>query len=268
MNYDMEKLQIVKIGGNVIDNEDLLDQFLTDFANINEPKILIHGGGKLATRVAKKLNVPQKMIDGRRVTNKATLDIITMVYGGLINKKIVAKLQAINCDAIGLTGVDANCVKAEKRKNVEVDFGFVGDIKAGGVNEHRISQLIEMGITPVFSAITHDGKGNLLNTNADTMASKIAISMVDQYDSQLTFCFEKKGVLLDVNDENSLLETINPVEYNKLIDSKKISEGMIPKLDSAFDALINGVETVKICHAEELNSTGTALMKDSVFFIK
>lgn len=255
----MEKLHIIKIGGNVIDNDPLLDLFLTDFTAITEPKILIHGGGNLTTKFAQKLNIPQKMVEGRRVTDKATLDLAVMVYAGLINKTVVAKLQAKKCNTIGFCGADANLIQSTKRKLTDIDFGFVGDIE-DGVDEEGINQFLKMGITPVFSAITYDGKGSLLNTNADTMASKIAVAMSKLYDVQLTYCFEKKGVLLDVDKEESLLSTIHFKEYEELKSAKIISDGMIPKLDNAFEAIKKGVKKVKICHTENILLGGTELI--------
>lgn len=261
----MKKLHILKIGGNVIDDDNLLSKFLQDFVAINAPKILIHGGGKFASDLAEKLKIPQAMVEGRRITNAETLDLTVMVYAGLINKKIVAKLQSLNCDALGLSGADGDLVKAEKRNHASIDFGNVGDIEEDGVSNEKLSQLLELGFTPVFSAITHDGKGGLLNTNADTMASAIAISMSEFFEVNLTYCFEKKGVLLDVNDENSILNSINEKEYQRLKENKIISNGMIPKLDNAFEAIGNGVKEVKICHAKDLNSGGTILIKSNIY---
>lgn len=256
----MKKLNIIKIGGNVIDNDSLLDLFLKDLAAIGGPKILIHGGGNLTTKFARKLNVPQKMVFGRRVTDKATLDLAVMIYSGLISKKIVSKLQSMGCDAMGFCGADGNFIKSTKRIIAETDFGFVGDIDDEGVNSEKIDQFLKLGIVLVFSAITHDGNGNLLNTNADTIASKIAIAMSKKYDTNLTYCFEKKGVLIDVKDENSLLETIHFAEYEKLKMAKIISDGMIPKMENAFASIENGVSRVKICHAENIHAKGTELI--------
>lgn len=260
----MKKINIIKIGGNVVDNESLLDLFLKDFAAITGPKILIHGGGNLTTKFAQRLNIPQKMVKGRRVTDKATLELAVMIYSGLINKNIVSKLQSMNCDAMGFCGADGNVIKSKKRRLSDIDFGFVGDIDSDGINSKKIDQFLQLDIVPVFSAITHDGNGNLLNTNADTIASKIAIAMSQNYDTYLTYCFEKKGVLSDVKDEDSILQSIHISEYEKLKKRKVISDGMIPKLDNAFAAISNGVSGVKICHAENIYAEGTELIGDTV----
>lgn len=254
----MKKIHIIKIGGNVIDNDQLLDHFLNDFAAITGPKILIHGGGNLTTKFAQKLNIRQKMIEGRRVTDKATLDLAVMIYAGLVNKNIVSKLQAKQCDSIGFCGADGNLIISVKRPVTDIDFGFVGDVSE--VHFRKIDQFLKMGITPVFSAITHDRNGNLLNTNADTLASKIAIALSEIYEVELTYCFEKKGVLMDIAKEESLLPTIHFKEYERLKLAKIISHGMIPKLDNAFEAVRQGVKKVKICHAENLASEGTELV--------
>jgi len=255
----MKKLKILKIGGNAIDNPILLNKFLKDFTDIKDPKILIHGGGKLATDLANKLNIPQTLIEGRRITDSKTLDVAVMVYSGLINKNIVAKLQAFDCNAMGFCGADGNLVKSKKRIHETIDFGQVGDIKE--VKEIQFKKIIEQGFVPVLSAITHDGNGNLLNTNADTMASKIAIAMSSIYEVELIYCFEKNGVLLDVNDDNSIINSIHKKDYEQMKEEKIIFEGMIPKLDNAFDALENGVKNVKICNAQNLNDYGTKLVE-------
>jgi acetylglutamate kinase len=255
----MKTIKIVKIGGNAIDNPILLDKFLSDFTVIREPKILIHGGGKIATDFAIKLNIPQTLIEGRRITNSETLDVAIMVYSGLINKNIVSKLQALNCNAMGFCGADGNLVKSKKRIHETIDYGEVGDVEE--VNVNQLKQLLDMGIIPVLSAISHDGKGNLLNTNADTMASKIASALSSLYDVDLIYCFEKNGVLLDVNDENSFLSSINKKEYERMKKAKIIFEGMIPKLDNAFEALENGVQNVKICNAQNFSALGTELVE-------
>lgn len=257
----MEKLHILKIGGNVIDNPDLLDNFLADFAKIKEKKILVHGGGKLATQLAEKLSIPQTLIDGRRITNKDTLDLAVMVYAGLINKKIVAQLQALDCNAIGFCGADGNLIQSKKRVNSHVDFGHVGDLFTNSVNSELLDKLLSMGICPVFNAITHDGNGSLLNTNADTIASKLAISLANHYEIKLTYCFEKDGVLLNLDDNDSLLLNIQPSDYSKLKSENIIASGMIPKLDNAFEAIEQGVKQVKICHAKQINGIGTLIQK-------
>lgn len=248
----MKRLRVVKIGGNIIDSPPELREFLHHFAATDEPKILVHGGGKLATRLAEQLGIPQTLIDGRRVTDRQTLDIAVMVYAGLVNKNIVAMLQAARCNALGLCGADANIITTRKRMHSEVDYGFVGDVVEGGVNGKFLSQCIAQGITPVISAITHDGNGTLLNTNADTLASAIAIAMGEQFDTSLSYCFEKKGVLADPEDDNSLLPKMNRRDYQNLASKGIISKGMIPKLDNAFGALEKGVASVNICHARDI----------------
>ncbi len=255
----MKTIKILKIGGNVIDNPILLNKFLSDFTAIKEPKILIHGGGKIATDLANKLNIPQTLIEGRRITDSKTLDLAVMVYSGLINKNIVSKLQALDCNAIGLCGADGNLVKSKKRIHETIDYGQVGDIEE--VNIIQFQKIKEQGFIPVISAISHDGKGNLLNTNADTMASKIAVALSNLFEVDLIYCFEKNGVLLDVNDDNSILDSINEKEYKRLKDEKIIFEGMIPKLDNAFEALEKGVRKIKICNAQDFNESGTTLVE-------
>jgi|TARA_B110000908_G_scaffold78108_1_gene93820 acetylglutamate kinase len=239
-----EKLSIVKIGGNIIEDEVALNMFLQLFSELEGKKILIHGGGKRASHIASKLGITSKIIDGRRITDKETLDIITMVYGGLVNKKIVAQLQANNIDAIGLTGADINSIQSEKRPVKEIDFGFVGDVK--NVNHVGINKLITADFTPVFCALTHDGNGQLLNTNADTIASQIAVGMSKIYTTSLYYCFELKGVLKDFKDKQSVIQKINSKTYKQLLDNGIISDGMLPKLENCFDALQKGVHEVHI----------------------
>lgn len=257
----MEKLHILKIGGNVIDNPELLDKFLSDFSKIKEKKILVHGGGKLATDLAQKLSIPQTLVDGRRITDKDTLDVAIMVYTGLINKKVVVKLQALKCNAMGLCGADGNLIQSKKRLNALVDFGHVGDLFSNSINNEMLQNLLNIDICPVFSAITHDGMGNLLNTNADTIASKLAISLANQYEIKLTYCFEKEGVLLNLEDEKSLLLNLHANDYSKLKSENIIAAGMIPKLDNAFEAIEQGVKQVKICHAKQIDGIGTLIQK-------
>jgi len=240
----MEKLSIIKIGGNIIEDATSLDAFLKLFANLEGNKILVHGGGKRATHIASKLGVESKMINGRRITDAETLEVITMVYGGLVNKNIVAKLQALQIDAIGLTGADINSIKSEKRPVKEVDFGFVGDVKK--IASNSIDKLIKADFTPVFCAITHDGNGQLLNTNADTIASTIAVGMSKIYETSIYYCFELNGVLKDFKDKNSVVKMLNSKTYKELLNDKIITDGMIPKLDNCFDALQNGVHKVHI----------------------
>ncbi len=260
-----DKLTLIKIGGQVIDDEFKLERFLSDFSNIKGSKILVHGGGKIATEIASKLGVNTKMINGRRITDQPMLDVVTMVYGGLLNKKITAKLQQHHCNAIGLSGVDANLIQAKKRPVKEIDYGFAGDLDASSVNINMLKSLLASGLTPIFAALTHDGQGNMLNTNADTIASAIAVALSNFYEVSLVYCFEKKGVLLNVDDEHSLIEEIDYAYYQQLIAKKVIFEGMIPKLDNAFTAIKEGVKAVFIGKADDLNlfqtdSFGTKLM--------
>ena len=241
------QLTLVKIGGNVISDENKLNDFLNDFAKIKGRKVLVHGGGKLATEMAEKLGIASKMVDGRRITDKASLDIITMVYGGLINKKIVAHLQKNGCNALGLSGADINCIEATKRPIKAVDYGYVGDIEQ--LNHDAFGFLLEKGITPVLCPITHDGGGQLLNTNADTIAAEVAISLSKLYKTTLFYCFEKNGVLKDINDKESLISHIDKKSYKALIEKGIIKDGMLPKLHNCFHALEKGVS--KVCLGNE-----------------
>lgn len=253
-------LNIVKIGGNIIDNEAELIPFLKDFATISNPKILVHGGGKLATRLAEKLGIQTTMIDGRRVTNADTLQVATMVYAGWINKSIVAQLQSIKCYAIGLSGADANLIPAVRRSPEPIDFGFVGDIQPHRISVKILKDTLDRNLTPVFCSITHDGKGSLLNSNADSIASALAVAMAGIVPVRLIFCFEKNGVLADVNDNNSYIRYINPKKYQTLKEEGTISQGMLPKLDNAFNALKMGVKEVQIKHANNLTKgVGTVI---------
>lgn len=248
-------LSIVKIGGNVIENTTELTKFLQYFSELNGPKILVHGGGKLATELGNKLGIKAQMVNGRRITDAQSLEITTMVYGGLANKNIVAQLQAHGCNAIGLSGADANTIKAHKRPVGEVDFGFVGDVES--VNAKNIESLLQGGFTPVFCAITHDGKGQLFNTNADTIASEIAIGMSEIYRTILYYCFEKKGVLLDISDEDSVIKNIDSNSYQDLLQKKIIADGMLPKLENCFHALQKKVNKVCIGDISMLRPTST-----------
>ncbi len=248
----MKRLKIIKIGGNVIDDAIAMENFLSDFSKIKCAKILVHGGGKLATDIAKRLGVSQALLNGRRITDVETLKITTMVYAGLINKQIVASLQSKCINAIGLSGADGNSIKTKKREVVDIDFGFVGDVSADSVNANFIFSLLEVGISPVFSAITHDGNGQLLNTNADTIASALAIQLSKLYDVELMYCFEKKGVLKNAEDDSSVIHEITKTGYKQLLQEGIVSKGMIPKLDTAFSAIQNGVQSVVILHATDL----------------
>lgn len=250
----MRKLSIVKIGGNVLDNTKALDKFLTDFAALEGAKILVHGGGKLATELAKKIGIEQTMVEGRRITDAETLKITVMVYAGLLNKQVVAALQAKNTQAIGLSGADANMIRTTKRPSNPIDYGFVGDIDGESVHKNMLVKLIDLGLLPVFSAITHNGQGQLLNTNADTIASALALAMAESYEVQLIYCFEKNGVLRNIEDENSVIPIITNTIYTDLRREGVISTGMIPKIDNAFAAIENGVKAVRIIHADNLLS--------------
>ncbi|MGA0558930.1 acetylglutamate kinase [Larkinella sp. VNQ87] len=246
----MNSLIVIKIGGNVIDNPDVLKQFLTSFRQIHGHKALIHGGGKIATQVAEKLGIQTTMVEGRRITDQPMLDVVTMVYGGLVNKQIVAQLQAIGVDAIGLTGADANTVRSKKRAIGEIDYGFVGDIE--DVNSGQIQYFIRQNLVPVFAPLTYDRTGSLLNTNADTMASAIAVDMAIRNEVTLVYCFEKKGVLSDPDNDDSVIPELNPESYAVFKNQGVINKGMIPKLDNAFRALEKGVKRVIICHANQV----------------
>ena len=243
-------LKIVKIGGNVIDNPQALTSFLTVFSSIKGPKILVHGGGKSATALAKKTGLEVQMVDGRRITDAATLELITMVYAGKINKTIVAQLQALDCNALGFTGADANTITSVKRPVSTLDYGFVGDVK--NVETSTLELLLNHGISPVFCALTHDQNGQLLNTNADTIASELAIAFASQFEVELYYCFEKKGVLKDVNDDSSVIEKITASSYKELLHAQVIYAGMLPKLNNCFHALEHQVSKVCIGKPEML----------------
>ena len=242
-------IQVIKIGGGVLENEAQRNAFLHQFAAIEGPKVLVHGGGRLATTMAERLGVETQMIDGRRVTDKETLDIVTMVYGGLVNKQVVAQLQTMGVNAIGLTGVDGGWMKSVKRpiKN-GIDYGYVGDVIE--VNGAHLRTLLDNGLTPVIAPITYSAEGALLNTNADTVASQTAISLAP--DVQLTFCFEKAGVLSNPDDDTSVIAKIIPETYTQLKADGIISGGMIPKIDNAFAAIEHGVQSVRITHASNI----------------
>ncbi|PRP66447.1 acetylglutamate kinase [Nonlabens agnitus] len=249
----MNTLKVIKIGGKLIDDPTAIGSFLEDFAAIKEPKILIHGGGNLASSMARDLDVPVQQIDGRRITDDATLDIITMAYAGKINKNLVARLQGLGCNALGLTGADGNSIVSKIRDKKPIDFGHVGDPKS--VNVDFIQLLLDHGITPVFCAITHDGAGQLLNTNADTVAADVCSAFAKAYTTQLYYCFEKQGVLRDINDPSSLIQDIDQKEYEHLKLEKVIADGMLPKMQNSFRALQNGVSSVHIGLASMITST-------------
>jgi acetylglutamate kinase len=239
-----QPLSIVKIGGNIINNSELLSSFLKDFSELEGLKILVHGGGKKATALANSIGLEPKMLHGRRITDKANLEIVTMVYAGLLNKNITAALQQNNCNALGLSGADANCILAHKRIVKDVDYGFAGDIDA--VHSDNINVFLQNGMTPVFCAITHDKNGQLLNTNADTIASEISIAMANQYNVSLIYTFEMNGVLRSIEDKNSVIENIDSQKYETLKSEGIIADGMLPKMENCFNALEKGVAKVVI----------------------
>ena len=267
----MDNLYIIKIGGNVIDDEKKLDSFLYDYAAIKinpkekSLKILVHGGGKLATKMAGQLGIEQTLVEGRRITDAETLKIVTMVYAGYINKNIVAKLQSFNCNAIGLCGADANVVQAHKRTGTTIDYGFAGDVDA--INTNFLKSILEQNISIVMSPITHNKEGQLLNTNADTIAQEIAKALSKIYSVHLVYCFEKSGVLMNASDDRTVISRINPSNYKKYKADGIINEGMIPKLDNAFTALEAGVKGVIIGSANNLHelingTSGTAIVNE------
>jgi acetylglutamate kinase len=245
-----QPLYVIKIGGNVIDNPEASSRFLAVFAKLPGMKILVHGGGKVATQIAARLQIETQMVEGRRITDKPMLDVVTMVYGGLVNKNLVAGLQALQCNAIGLTGADGGIIRSVKRPVKTIDYGFVGDIEE--VNDIQIEAMLQSKLVPVVAPLTYSSDGLLLNTNADTMASAIAVAMAKHYEVNLIYCFEKKGVLADSEDDHSVIASLTPLSYADYKASGAINKGMIPKLDNAFAALNEGVGRVVICHAEDL----------------
>lgn len=261
----MKHLFVIKIGGNIIDDEKKLLSFLKDFAAIEGKKVLIHGGGKLATKLAEQMDIPQQMIEGRRITNAETLKMVTMVYAGYINKNIVAQLQLNTCNAIGITGADGNFIQAHKRIHPTLDYGFVGDVDC--VNRSFLKNLLEQNLTPVIAPITHDKNGQLLNTNADTIAQEIAKALSEEFIVELIYSFEKSGVLMNAEDEDSVISKINVAYYKELKEKGIVHSGMIPKLDNAFGAINSGVKKVIIGKAEEIKALisgkkGTSISND------
>lgn len=238
-----EPLHLFKIGGAVLEDYEELEEALGFFSNLPGRKLLVHGGGRRASQLSRQLGIEPKMHEGRRITDTAALEVAVMVYAGLENKKVVSLLQALNCNAIGLSGADANVLLAEKRPAKDIDYGYVGDIRK--VNTRSLSALLEAGLTPVLCAITHDGKGQLLNTNADTIAAELAIALAWQYQANLYYCFEKPGVMMDVEDADSVIPYLDPQSYAGYRERGIIAEGMIPKLDNAFRALKAGAASVQ-----------------------
>ena len=251
---EKEQLFVIKIGGNVIDHSYNLDAFLKDFSKISGKKILVHGGGKIATAIGDKLGIQSNYIDGRRITDDRTIDLVTMVYGGLVNKRIVAKLQSMQCNAMGITGADANLLPAKKRPVKDIDYGWVGDINTDEMNAERWKLFLENGLTPVVAPLTHDSNGHILNTNADTIASVIAVNLSSSYVVKLVFCFEKNGVLLELNDENSVVKKLDANAYQQLKENNRLFAGILPKIDNAFDAIRKGVKEVVIGNSFQLSS--------------
>ena len=245
-------LFIIKIGGNILDDDALLHSFLDDFATIKEKKILVHGGGKIATKIGEQLGIIPNYHGGRRITDDATIDLVTMVYGGLLNKQLVAKLQALQCNAIGLTGADANIIPATKRPVKDIDYGFVGDLDNKQLAIDKLQLFLDNGLTPVLAPLTHDGKSQMLNTNADTIATAVAVGLSAWYDVRLIYCFEKAGVLEQVADDDSVIPLITKEKYRELLDEKKLFDGILPKIDNAFAAIDHGVKEVLIGHAKDL----------------
>ena len=245
-------LFVIKIGGNVIDDEKNLSSFLQDFAYIKAKKILVHGGGKIATKIGEQLGIQSDYVNGRRITDEATIDLVTMVYGGLVNKKIVAKLQSLQCSAIGLTGADANIIPAVMRPVKEIDYGFTGDILQEKIGAKNLEILLSNNFTLVIAPLTHDGYGQMLNTNADTVASSLAVALSNNYNVRLIYCFEKNGVLENVDDNDSVITLITKEKYQQLLTDKKLFDGILPKIDNAFAAINSGVKEVLIGHAKDL----------------
>jgi acetylglutamate kinase len=252
----MDRLFIIKIGGNVLDNGEWLKQFLSDFATIAERKILIHGGGKIATRIGDQLGIQSQYVNGRRITDEPTRDLVTMVYGGLVNKQIVSALQHLGCNALGLTGADADVIRAVRRPVRDTDYGFVGDITPDNVNASWLKGLLQDNVVPVFAPLTH-AAGSMLNTNADTIASVLAVALSRFYDVRLIYSFEKKGVLRNVNDEESVIRHLPGSLYADLLKQHALADGILPKLENAYAAIAAGVKEVLIGKAGDiLKNTG------------
>ena len=254
-----EKLTVIKVGGKIVEEEATLNQLLADFSAIEGYKVLVHGGGRSATKLAAQLGIESKMVDGRRITDAETLKVVTMVYGGLVNKNIVAGLQAKGVNAMGLTGADMNVMRSVKRPVKDVDYGFVGDVEE--VNADLLGNLIRQGVVPVMAPLTHDGKGSMLNTNADTIAGETARALAKLFDVTLVYCFEKKGVLSDENDDDSVIPVITPELFKEYVDKGVIQGGMIPKLENSFSAIDAGVSQVVITLASAIHQQGGTVIK-------
>nr|WP_320000653.1 acetylglutamate kinase [uncultured Draconibacterium sp.] len=254
----MDRLTIIKVGGKVVEEPESLNALLDQFRKISGNKLLVHGGGRTATEIAKRLDIETKMVDGRRITDANMLEVVTMVYGGLVNKKIVAGLQARDMNAVGLTGADLGLIKAHKRPVQDVDYGFVGDVD--DVNARELRMLIDENVIPVVAPLTHDAKGQLLNTNADTIASELAIELSNYFKVYLFYCFEKRGVLTDPNDETSVIYDLDYKLFDQYKNEGVISDGMIPKLDNGFRAKAKGVQEILITNPENIaTGRGTRL---------
>lgn len=247
----MEKLTLVKVGGKIVEEEETLRKLLLDFSSLEGYKVLVHGGGRSATKLAAQLGIESKMVNGRRITDAAMLNVVTMVYGGLVNKNIVAGLQALHVNALGLTGADMNLMRSDKRPVAEVDYGFVGDVKE--VNADLLASLIRQGIVPILAPLTHDRQGHILNTNADTIAGEAAKALAKHFEVTLMFCFEKKGVLMDENDDESVIPEIDRSSFQRYVEQGIIQGGMIPKLENAYQAIDAGVKQVIITQASEIH---------------
>lgn len=256
----MERLTIIKVGGKIVEEEATLSRLLDDFSSIKGFKILVHGGGRSATKIATQLGIESKMVNGRRITDVETLKVVTMVYGGLVNKNIVAGLQSRDVNALGLTGADMNIIRSAKRPVKDIDYGFVGDVEK--VNTPFLADIINKGIVPVLAPLTHDGKGNMLNTNADTIAGEVAKAMASLFDVTLVYCFEKKGVLRDENDDESVIPQITRTEFDRFVADGTIQGGMIPKLENSFLAINAGVSKVVITSSSDIKEgSGTTIKK-------
>jgi len=255
----MEKLTVIKVGGKIVEEEDSLKKLLADFSAIEGKKVLVHGGGRSATAIAAQLGIESKMVNGRRITDAETLKVVTMVYAGLVNKTIVARLQALGVNALGLTGADLNYMRSDKRPVKEVDYGFVGDVKE--VNSELLADLISKGVVPVLAPLTHDKQGNMLNTNADTIAGEAAKALSKHFDVTLMYCFEKKGVLMDENDDDSVIPEITRTLFDEYVEKGIIQGGMIPKLENSFEAISAGVTKVVITKASEINGNCGTVIK-------
>ncbi len=247
----MDKLTLIKVGGKIVEEEATLHSLLRDFAAIEGYKVLVHGGGRSATKLAEKLGIESQMVNGRRITDANTLQVVTMVYGGLVNKNIVAGLQALDVNALGLTGADMNLIRSDKRPVGEIDYGYVGDVKE--VNADLLASLIRQGIVPVLAPLTHDKQGHILNTNADTIAGETAKALARHFDVTLVFCFEKKGVLMDENDDESVIPELDRTAFARYVQEGIIQGGMIPKLENAYQAIDAGVDQVIITQASEIH---------------